>query len=72
MTNEEKRWCRQMAKVVTAIKEKYLYSELLVAVPTDSEFSCNFDAYVALIEELTQLSETLENMVKFAEMCEDI
>lgn len=72
MTNEKKRWCRQMAKVVTAIKEKYMYSELVVAVPTDSEFfdaSCN---YVALIAELTNFADTLENMVKFSEMCEDV
>lgn len=72
MTNEKKRWCRQMAKVVTAIKEKYMYSQLDADVQPDSEFfeaSCN---YVALIAELTKFADTLENMVKFAEMCEDV
>ena len=72
MTNEKKKWCRQMAKVVTTIKEKYMFSQLVVDVPKDSEFFEAFCSYVNLINELGQLSETLENMVKYSEMCENV
>lgn len=72
MTNEKKRWLKQTAAVVKAIVEKRKYSKATLDIaPEDAWFqeSCN---YIGLVCDLQDFAATLENMVKYAEMSENV
>lgn len=72
MTNEKKRWLKQTAAVVKAIVEKRKYSKATLDIaPDDAWFkdSCNF---IGLVCDLQDFAATLENMVKYAEMSENV
>lgn len=72
MTNEKKKWLKQTAAVIKAIVEKRKYSKATLDVaPEDALFqdSCNF---VGLVWDLQDFATTLENMVKYSEMSENV
>lgn len=72
MTNEKKKWLKQTAAVIKAIAEKRKYSKATLDIKPDEpwfEESCNF---IGLVCDLQDFAATLENMAKYAEMCENV
>lgn len=72
MTNEKKKWLLQTAAVILAIVEKRKYSKATVDIAYDDawfEESCN---YIGLVCDLQDFAATLQNMVKYAEMSENV
>lgn len=72
MTKERKKLLLQMAAVIKAIVAKRKYSEAALDVDPDNPLfgdSCNF---VGLVRDLKDLAATLENIVKYSVMCENV
>lgn len=72
MTKGEKSWLLQTAAIIKAIVEKRMYSQATLDIgPDDAWFkeSCNF---IGLVCDLQDFSEALKNVVKYAEMRENV
>ena len=72
MTKEKKKWLMQTAAVIKAIVAKHKYSEAALDVDPDNPLfndSCNF---VGLVRDLQVFAATLENMVKYSVMSENV
>lgn len=71
MTQEKKKWLTQTARVINRIVNDNKYSEKVIQVQVNDPLfidSCN---YVNLVSELREFCDTLQNMVKYAEMSEE-
>ena len=72
MTKEKKKCLMQTAAVIKAIVAKRKYSEAALDVDPDNPLfgdSCNF---VGLVRDLQNFAATLENVVKYSVMCENV
>lgn len=72
MSNENKKWLKQTAAVINAIVERRKYSKATLLISPDDawfEDSCNF---IGLVCDLQDFAATLKNMVKYAEMSENV
>lgn len=71
MTQDKKKWLTQTARVINKIVNDNKYSEKVIQVQQNDPLfidSCN---YVNLVSELREFSDTLLNMVRYAEMSEN-
>lgn len=71
MTQEKKKWLTQTAKVINTIVSENKYSQDFAKVTSGAPFFDDACKFVNLVYQLREFSDTLENMVKFAEMIEE-
>ena len=72
MTNEKKKWLLKTAAVLDAIVEKRKYSKATWDIGPDDSWYEDCCKFKGLICDLQEFAATLENMVKYAEMSENV
>lgn len=72
MTNEKKRWLKQTAAIIKAIVEKRKYSKATLDIGVDDAWFEESSNFIGLVSDMLDFAATLENMVKYAEMSENV
>ena len=72
MTKEKRKWLMQTAAVIKAIVEKRKYSEAALDVDPYNPLFGDCGNFVGLVRDLKDFSATLEKIVKYSVMSENV